>query len=405
MIDPIAMRRRVESVNESIGSAVINRAVTAKLHVSKNGDNSDGSTWAKAYNKIQDALDAASTDINECTLILIAIATGPTDFYDIDTSGDPTWTGNYILQGTHRTWAKIKNTDGSADSIMKFTGYISLNDLNFNLGAADCNGVIITKSAFRLNHLQFVGEDIIGAATALEIDGATGGTTLKHGKLIDVNILGESEFVTGLKLDKVARSNFQDLTIHNCVKGIHIDNATSDHNRFCHIGIGDCDHANGIAIDIDAGSEQYFDGVFFHHNTLNIDDAVHDHHWNNIGGEFPITTYPEDVDGIAVEANALADIFGTDTELRGAGIATKPFKVVGYFFKPAVTQEHLIRFSADSEASWFNQVVVGSTRGRATAANAATDFVFNVGQRISASIMAESAGSDIVYIWLKLQII
>jgi len=98
-IDSVSTRRRAESINEKMGSAVINRAITAKLHVSKNGDNTDGSTWGKAYNKIQDALDAASTDINDLTLILIAVATGPTDNYDIDTAGDPTWTGNYEIVG------------------------------------------------------------------------------------------------------------------------------------------------------------------------------------------------------------------------------------------------------------------------------------------------------------------
>ena len=45
--------------------------VTATLYVSPNGNNTDGSTWARAYTTIQGALDAASTDASECTAILV----------------------------------------------------------------------------------------------------------------------------------------------------------------------------------------------------------------------------------------------------------------------------------------------------------------------------------------------
>jgi len=54
-----------------VGAAVIGRASTATLYVSPNGSNADGKTWSSAYNTIQAALDAASTDADDCTLILI----------------------------------------------------------------------------------------------------------------------------------------------------------------------------------------------------------------------------------------------------------------------------------------------------------------------------------------------
>lgn len=47
-------------------------AYTAFLYVSPNGDNSDGSSWAKAYNLIESAITAASADLNDYTLILVA---------------------------------------------------------------------------------------------------------------------------------------------------------------------------------------------------------------------------------------------------------------------------------------------------------------------------------------------
>ena len=129
---PDSLSYITQAIQEISGAAVIGRAVTAVLCVSPNGSGTDGASWTTAYQTIQAALNAASTDANECTLILVGINTGPTNFYDIDTTGDPTWTGNYIIMGTHRTWAKIKNNHTSATSVMKFTGYTSLIDLNIN---------------------------------------------------------------------------------------------------------------------------------------------------------------------------------------------------------------------------------------------------------------------------------
>jgi len=396
--EPDSVAYRLHAIQENAGAAASGRAVTDTLYVSPNGTNTDGKSWTTAYTTIQGALDAASTDANELTLILIGINTG-SDYYDIATASDPTWTGNYILKGSHRTWVKIKNDTG--DSILKFTGYVSLIDLNFNLGT-DNNGVIITKGAFRVSHCQFVGEDLDGAITrtALHIDGAS---LLKHGQVSDTHFLGDGTTrLTAIKLDHVARSEFSHVEIHECKTGIQITETDSDSNYFYNVDIGD----SATGLDLDAGNEQHFESISFHHNTANVDDATvgqSDHHYNNISGEFKIAAYPEDVDGTPVAGHANADEFGTDTELRAAVTATKPFKIVGYAFKLAVTQEHLIGFSTDSGSTYFNQMIVGSTKGQATAATADTDFIFNPGTRISARVMAESDGGDIVYIWLKIQ--
>ena len=77
-----------------IGASIAGLAVTETLYVSVNGSNTNGRTWAAAYTTIQAALDAASTNANECTQILIA---PHATCYNIDTAGDPIWTGNYII--------------------------------------------------------------------------------------------------------------------------------------------------------------------------------------------------------------------------------------------------------------------------------------------------------------------
>ncbi|GAG75237.1 unnamed protein product, partial [marine sediment metagenome] len=142
--------------------------------------------------------------------------------------GDPTWTGNYILYGTHRTWAKVMNEAVGASSIMKFTGKTNVVNLNFNLGTGT-NGLIMTHGGFRVYRSQFVGEDLTSAKTALHIDGATA----KHGKVVGCDFLGEGKTqMTGILVDNCARSLFEDLRIHDCKAAIQIINTNSDDNLF-----------------------------------------------------------------------------------------------------------------------------------------------------------------------------
>ena len=67
------------------GASVIGRAITAILYVSPSGSGSNGKTLPTAYTTIQGALDVASTDADDCTLILIS---PHTTNYDINTTVD-----------------------------------------------------------------------------------------------------------------------------------------------------------------------------------------------------------------------------------------------------------------------------------------------------------------------------
>lgn len=382
-------------INETdLGSAIVGRAVTAMLYVSPNGDDTDGSCWSKAYTTIQGALAAASTDVNECTLILIGINTGA-NYYDINTTGDPTFTGNYILQGTHRTWQKVKNDHASATSILKFTGYTSLINLNFNLGTSN-NGVQIAKGAFRVNRCQFVGEDLTSEKTALTV--GDGSTAVKWGKITDCYFFGKDKTeMTALKLNKVKYTFIVDFEAVLCKVGLHIVHIDCDTNVLCGAGIDEC--ATGIKID--AGNGQYFENVRFDADTTNVDDAVGDHNWNNIRGSFPITVTGA-LTGTQVDTHANAATYGTDTEIRSAASATKPFKIVGYHAEPSFDEKFKVRISADSGATFFDEFLVESAKNHASSAGTGTDFIFNKGTRISASAQSVSGGKNIK-IWLEIQ--
>ena len=382
-----------------IGSASIGRAVTDTLYVSPEGAGTNGKTWAGAFTTIQAALDAASTDADECTLILISPHTSN---YNINTTGDPTWTGNYILQGTKRNWAKVMNAHASATSVMKFTGKVAVQDLNINLGTAN-NGLILTHGGSRVVRGQFVGEDLTSAKTCIWLDHASTG---KHAKVIDVDIHGNVTYCRGLLVDNFARSRFRDIRIHSCLEGIQIVGATSDHNSFENIDIGDCTHANGIGINIDAGNEQHFSDITFHHNTKNVDDEVGDHLWGGIYGQFPIEILPNDLDGTTFTtgdaASGIEADWGTAIAFIAADELEGPYRIVGVHVEPADTDWFELRFSADSGATYSDRVLFKDAKRAGSGAPSGTEYIFNAKSEFYCEARNESGG-DNVNVWVEIQ--
>jgi len=380
------------------GSSIVNRAVTATLYVSPNGDNSDGFTLKRAYQTLSGALSAASTDKNECTLIVVGINTDA-DFYDINTPDDPTFTGNYIIKGTNNTWQKIKNTHAEATSILKFTGHVSLDDLSFDLGTGSANGVIITQDGFRVNSCRFAGTELTGAATALHIDGAT---TLEDGKIINCEFLGDRTYMTGILMDNTAFHEISDILFNECLAAIQIVNDASDLNTFDGMYIKNC----AIGIDIDAGNEQRISNVQFADNTVNIDDEVGDHTFDNLKGDFAVTILPDNLVGITIAANATANLWGADTEIIAADVIDAPFRVLSFINDPGVEQWYQVRFSYGAAGTqYFDNVLLNSTKKSGSTVPTGTGFIFNKGTRISASAKAFTGGSDEVQVWLKIQIV
>lgn len=374
-----------------VGSMIIGRSVTDVLRVSPNGNSFDGSSWRKAFQTIPEALNAASTDAGDVTLIEIAPhATN----YDIDAAGDPTWAANVILKGSHRNWTKIKNTHDSAASILKLIGKSAVIDLNFNLGTGN-NGLIMTHGGFRILSCQFVGEDLTGAKTALWLDGAS----IKHGKVIDVDFLGHVTYMTSILIDEVALSCFDNIRIHDSLVGIKFVGDTSDRNCFDGLDIGDC----ALGLDIDAGNKQHFKSLKFHDNTLDVDDEVGDHLWGSIKGQFAIVIHPDNFTGIAVNTGDGANIWTASLQTVYTHAGHGPFRIVAIHSDVGTSEWYRLQLTNVDGAPYFDDLMFDANKREGVAAPSGTEYIFNKGTVIKARSKSEGDGIDNLNIWLEIQ--
>jgi len=384
------LQKLIERQSDMLGNASSNDAITATLRVSPNGSGADGLSWRTAYQTIQAALDAASTDGDDCTLILVS---PHATHYDIATAGDPSWSANVIIKGTHRNWAKVMNSVG--DSIMTLTGKSAVIDMNFNVGVDLDFGLKVTHGGARVYSCQFVGEDLTsGPCVALWLDHASGG---KHAKVIDCDFVGHATNMIGVYIDEFGYSNFERLRIHSCAVGIGFTGASSDKNILEMCDIGEC----LIGLDIDEGNEQHFHDIILHHNTVNVDDEVGDHIWTNIFGSFAIKVLPDDFTGVNVPTHGTANTWTAAPVAVYTNATGRPFRVVGVHVLPAESQFYRLKFTDGT--TYYDDLLFNATKREGVAAPSGTEYIFNKGTVISAVSKCPNAGPDALSVWLEIQ--
>lgn len=379
----------IERQEDMLGN-VESRAYTATLRVSPDGNNADGLSWRTAFTTVNDALDAASPDANDLTLILIA---PHATYYDINLTGTPEWAANVVLKGSYRYNTQIRNTHGAAGCIMQLTGKSVIMDLCFHLHT-DGNGVIMEHEGARAYRCCFDGTLQEDAAICLWFHDAD------HSKAIDCDFFGNVDWTIALKIEDTSQCDIERLRIHDCERGIWIQGATSDHNLFNYLEMGHC----ALALDLDGGNEQVFSDVLFHHNTRNVDAEVQDHHWLRILGAFPIYISPDNFTGIAVACGGAGNTYGGDTELIAAAAIDNPFTVIGVNFGPDATpaEWYMVRFSADSGVTWYDVLMFSGDKREGIAAPPGTEFIHNADTRISCSAKSVSGGNN-VDVWVEIQ--
>jgi len=385
----IALEERIlkliERQEDMLGISGLGRAHTATLHVSPDGTGADGLSWRTAYTTLNLALDACSADANDLTFILMAPGT-----YDINETGQPTWTQNVVIQGSHRQFVNITNTHATASCVLRLEGLAVVQDVTITHIAAD-NGLLLMGNGARATRCYFDGTTMTGPGVSLWIDGAIS-------RVIDCDFAGDGTNTIALNV-LGTMGLYQEIAIHNCDVGIWVHNAAADLNIFSFVVIGFCN----LGIDIDSGNTQHFYELWMHDNTRNVDDEVGDHVWVNIHGRFDIENLPDDFIGIVMACGA-ANTYGADTEILSAVSRDNPFRITGYNFGPdALPAEwYMVRFSDDTGTSFFDiQMLIGD-RKSGSSAPAGTEHIFNAGTRISGSAKSVSGGNN-VDVWVSVQ--
>ncbi len=281
----IGLEERVawlESQHDDMFGVIDSRANTATLFVSPDGTGADGQSWRTAYQTPAAAFDACSADANDLTLVFFAPAT-----YDFNAPGQPTWTQNIVVQGSHRDFVIFTNTHVTASCVLRLEGLSVVRDVTITPVAAD-NGLLMMANGARAVRLRIDGTAHTGAGVGLWLDG-------DDAKATDIDIEGNPAQTIGLNV-LGARTHYENIFIHSCATGIWIHNSAADDNFFEHIDIHDC----ALGIDIDSGNRQHYENIAFYGNTRNVDDEVGDSEWLNIRGRFDIEILPDNLVGITV---------------------------------------------------------------------------------------------------------
>ena len=373
----------IERQVDMLGNAGLGRAYTATLRVSPDGTGADGLSWRTAYTTPADAFDACSADANALTLVLIAPGT-----YDINQTGQPTWTQNIVLQGSHRDFVNITNTHATASCVLRFEGLSAVFDVTITHIASD-NGLLLWANGARASRLRLISTALTGPGVSLWLNG-------DDGKASDIDILGNVAQTIGLNI-LGARTHYERIHIDDCATGIWIHNAGADGTLFDDIFIHGC----ALGIDIDSGNDQHFKDIHFFDNTRDVDDEVGDSQWLNIRGRFDIEILPDNFTGITVNTGA-ANTYGADTQLLSAVSRDTPFRIVGVSVEPSTSEWYKLRLSDDSGASFFDEIQFDGTKRQGEAAPSGTEHIFNKGTRISGSAK-DVSGGDNVKVWLEVQ--
>lgn len=382
----------IERQEDMLGNAVKGKAVTATLRVSPDGSGADGLSWRTAFQTIGEAHTAASADANDLTVLLLAPGT-----YDIDTTGDPNFTKNIVLQGSQRDWVHIVNEHASADSVIGFTGYAALFDLTINCGEGSLNGIAFGgggSDGARIERVYIEAENVTGAHNGITVVGGT-----EYLRFRDLLIHGVKAHTTGIFLNNCTLSHFYEIDIVQCLTGLNLSNTSSDLNHFHDWHFENCT----LGMDINGGNNQEFARMHFSGCTRNVDDEVGDHDWVDIEGRFDIEILPDDLTGIAVTCGG-ANTYGSDTELLSAASRDNPFRVVGVTFAPSASpaEWYMVRFTDDAGSTFYDILMFKGDKREGIAAPKGTEHIFNRGTRISCSAKSES-GSNTVNIWVEPQ--
>jgi hypothetical protein len=367
---------------------------TETIFVSAAGDNSDGSSWNRAYTSLTTALDWI--EANQATGEVHCVMLGE-GIWDMNLTGVPIYTASIALYGINSGDVEIINNHATATGVLQFTGWCSINDVQIGCGTGEIGITLNGINAYgcRLNNIVFDCTLLAGAADAIQL---TGGAS--YCIIDNIIIVGEVTNTTGIRLDTANHNIIQNVKVMTALVGIHLDNATDDSNIFKDFYLHTC--TTGILVDAGA-ADNHFNTILFYGNTTRINDNGTTNLFNNILLSTNIVSVsPDDLTGILIVGGVGANVYSAAAVQIRAASAT-PFKIIGIGYECAVAEKTGIRLYSDGGTNTILDITVETEAGLYKSELLDPIFV-NQGLAIHGRVKSEAGGNNCI-IWLLIQII
>ena len=369
---------------------------TDVLFVSPDGNNTDGTTWTNAYTTLPAALAETDSDSNSMTLVEISPGT-----HDMDVTSDPTYAVNVHLRGAGKHLTIIKNDNGGATAVLKFTSFIKISDLTIDCGTGE-DGIILNgtgSNGSELKNIYIECDQLGGAADGIQLSGG-----VKFLEFHDVEIHGETTNTTGILTNQSSENEFHNIHIHDCLEGFNFTHTDDHDNQIKDALIEDC--TTGI-ITIAGADNNHVISAMLVRNTTNVSDAGAGTKWGDIDLHienpevYPITTST----GIELTSGTANSWDTTVKLIMAADVMTTPFKIIGLMIDSvsANVDMYFIRVGpgTNGQAALDSIDVADGFHGgvKSIPAIPVTSGWIAPGQEIAGEIMSES-GADTVDVWL-----
>lgn len=368
------------------------------LYVSVAGDNSDGSSWNRAYTNLRTAMDWI--EANQITGQTHCIILGAGN-WDMNLTGVPTYTANIAIFGTDsRNQAVILNSHATATGVLRFTGWCSINNICIDCGTGEIGIEIEGVGAIgsRIRKVCFYCEALAGGADAILLDGG-----VSYVKIWDCTIHGEITNTSGIRLNDAHDCIIQEIKIHDTLVGLQSDHANDDDNEFINCHIHGC--ATGIQL-VNAGStNNHFEHIYFSGCTARISDVATTTLFTNIYVAATIASIsPTDLTGQAITAAGAGNWTAVAVQIVAA--SAKPFYIIGYSYECSAAERYGLRLYIDGGTNPVVDEVIetGAAIAGKTEFSNFTKIWGNQGLAIHGRIKSETGGND-MNVWIKLQII
>lgn len=405
-------------LNETVDVKVINLlksmfksiGFTDTLFVSSAGDDSNGSSWTKAYTSLKTALDwvAANQSTGETHLIMMGDGT-----FDMDTTGDPEYTSiNVAIIGMGKNKTFLTNSHASATSILKFNSCaLTIVNLTFNTENNNITGLHLDCSVGSwlndgtvINNVDFRLLTPTGAHSFLYMEGSVEKLSMKN-----CSFYGYITLTTGIYTDDAAFNYYENIYFYTCLIAIHFTDADDCANRFKDIYFDWCDVC--IQIDIAATWGNYFENIHFNYTyTTNIDDVGGTNYYHNliknaISWDYQEEFYPNDLTGIPVAAGVLANAYSAaNVEIRSAAAATAPYYVKGFAYEADTGEKWGVAFEIGLGTGGQSFSIVEGVANELKEYYFKKPFIVRQGQSLECAVKSETGGNT-MNIWLIIEAI